>query len=86
MANFRRRRSAVRTASKSYYKWTAKHREDRFGSRFWLCTWPAWHDIVHHRRPSRRKERALELSLKLDRLDAEEALWPLSKRPHTYYW
>jgi hypothetical protein len=86
MANFRRRRSAVRTASKNYYKWAAELRQDRFGLRFWLSTWPAWHDIVHHRRPNRRKTRALERALEFDRLDTDDALWPLSKRPHTYYW
>jgi hypothetical protein len=86
MANFRRRRSAVRTASKTYYKWTAKRREDRFGSRSWLHSWPAWHDIIHHRRPNRRKARVLERALELDRLDPDEAVWPLSRRPHTYFW
>jgi hypothetical protein len=49
----------------------------------WLSRWPRWHDDLHHTRPARRQEKALERQ-------AEQGLeptdWPDHKRPHKYYW
>jgi hypothetical protein len=51
----------------------------------WLGSWPRWHDIIFHSRPRRRAERRFEHAV-LRGADADDLAWPLSKRPHEYYW
>lgn len=46
---------------------------------------PRWHDIIHHSRPRRAQEKRIARGIVTGRLLAEEALWPLSRRPHIYY-
>ena len=53
----------------------------------WLNSWPAWHDIVFHTRPRRRKEASVETEVAKGRVDPDEAVWPLgNSKPHKYYW
>ncbi len=52
-----------------------------------LASWPAWWDILHHRRPKRRCNRRMERAVLMGWLDADEAAWPLGNhKPHNYYW
>jgi hypothetical protein len=86
MANFKRRRPRLRTSGKRYDKWKARELEARFGPDFWLGSWPASWDILHHRRPRRRIEAATAAAIVRGDLDPETAVWPLNKRPHVYWW
>lgn len=55
----------------------------------WYCWYgsePRWHTIMHHTRPRRAKERALARLATMDRIDLDNATWPLGRRPLIYYW
>lgn len=47
---------------------------------------PKWHDVLYHNRPRRRKEAELLRAVLKGAVHHDEALWPLSRRPHCYYW
>lgn len=51
-----------------------------------MSSWPAWHDILHHSRPRRRCDKKIADDIRTDRVDADEAAWRPSKKPHQYYW
>jgi len=86
MANFRRRRSATNSSRGPHKtKWELSELEARYGRRVWMNNWPAAWDITFHRRPPRRHAKAIAHSI-VRGADPDEALWPLSKRPHVYYW
>ncbi len=53
---------------------------------WWGHQVPRSHDILYHTKPRRRNEAALARKVLLGRVDMEEALWPLEKKPHSYYW
>ena len=76
MAHFKRRRPRTSAAKR--------------GSRprgYWLASWPAYHDILFHNRPRRRKESRLLLKVRLDLVDPDDVAWPLgNNKPHVYYW
>jgi hypothetical protein len=58
--------------------------------------WPEWYkwhgsmprhwNLQHHTRPRRVRERVMQDKVRTGWVDAEEAIWPLSKKPHIYYW
>lgn len=73
MANFRRSLPRHRTVNMS--------RET-----YWLNTWPASYDIIYHTRPSRRAMSRLLRCVVTGQVDPDAVAWPLSKRPHVYYW
>jgi hypothetical protein len=50
-----------------------------------LKSYPRWHDIVFHRRPQRRRTKALERAI-LKGGDPDVTAWPLQRKPHVYYW
>lgn len=77
MAHYRRKHSAVNTRSR--YSPRARQTE-------WMNTWPAWWDIVFHRRPQRRRSRALENAVLRGYLDPDGIAWPLNRGKHRYYW
>lgn len=52
---------------------------------YWLRNWPKWWDVVYHTRPNRRRNRACEI-LVMQGVDPDQIAWPLSKKPHIYYW
>lgn len=52
----------------------------------WLANWPRWWDIVFHRRPERRRTKAMVRRIMLGQLDADDAAWPVPKKPHQYFW
>ena len=83
MANFKRNKPRLRTF-RGYSMRAGAARFDKYHSA-WMCSWPAWHDILHHRRPPRRKTAALERAV-LSGADADAIAWPTGKRPHLYYW
>lgn len=85
MANFRRAKPRTRTFGKRYDKWKAKRLEERNGYYWYMGSWPAWWDILHHRRPHRRKTKVVEFKV-MRGDDLDDLVWPLAKRPHTYYW
>lgn len=84
MAHFRRHKPRTRT-SRGY---SSRAGNERFKAHHanWMCWWPAWHDIIFHRRPHRRRTAELERAVLHDRVDADIAAWPTAKRPHKYYW
>jgi hypothetical protein len=47
---------------------------------------PAAWDIVMHTRPRRAAEKRLEKRILADAIDPDDTAWPLSKKPHTYFW
>lgn len=49
-------------------------------------SWPAWWDTLYHRRPQRRRERALCRAVLIGRRDPDEISWPSGRKPHVYYW
>jgi hypothetical protein len=51
-----------------------------------LNSYPSAWDIQYHTRPRRSKEKRLAKAILNDKIDADEAIWPLSKKPHIYYW
>lgn len=53
---------------------------------FWASGEPRWWTILHHTRPRRAQERALARVALMDRADLDEMIWPLSRKPHIYYW
>lgn len=53
---------------------------------WWSSGEPRWHDIVHHTRPRRARERAMAKKAVMDRIDLDGAVWPLSRKPKVYYW
>ena len=72
MAHFKRKRARV----------CGRHtRSDK--TRF---TWPNYWDILWHRRPHRRATKRIEHAILSGKLDPDNAAWPVSKRPHQYYW
>lgn len=86
MANFRRRRSSTNTSGTHITKWDLDKLERRLNHRrAWLNMWPAWHDIVFHRRPDRRRAAAVAHAI-LRGADPDEALWPVHHKPHRYWW
>lgn len=52
----------------------------------WLRHWPKWWDVVFHNRPRRSRTRHEARKVLIDPDYADRALWPLSKKPHIYYW
>jgi hypothetical protein len=56
------------------------------GGYWWSSSYPRSWDIQHHSRPRRAQERRLARLAVMDRIDFDEMIWPLSKKPHIYYW
>lgn len=81
MANFRRSRPALHTFSRRWEKRSRHPHAHLYG----MSSWPAWHDILHFRRPHRRTTKAMEHAV-LRGADPDDLAWPLVKRPHNYYW
>jgi hypothetical protein len=77
MAHYRRKRSAVHTRSRYSH---------RSSPTYWLSSWPAWWDIVFHRRPERRRARELVNAVLRGHVDPDAVAWPVPKKPHIYYW
>jgi len=87
MANHRRKRPGTRTfGNRSRDKWSVKEIEERGVHYHWLGSWPAYWDIIYLRRPVRRRDKAVARAVLMDRVDADEAIWSLHKKPHHYYW
>jgi len=51
-----------------------------------MSSYPAWWDRIFHTRPRRNQERMTLRAIVSGQLDPEEAVWPLPKKPHSYYW
>lgn len=51
-----------------------------------MGSWPRWHDVMHHTRPRRRRDRATASAVFHGKIDPENATWELSKKPHIFYW
>ena len=79
--HFRRKKPAIRTRGGNMPRNRVKGCEWR-----WMRNWPAFHDILHHRRPPRRRDKRLERASCMDRDDPDAACWPDWRRPHHYFW
>lgn len=86
MANFRRKKPALYTSGKRFNKWKGKEMEKRGIHYYWLDNWPSAWDLVYHRRPPRRRTKALEGVVMRGDRDPDDIAWPLAKKPHLYYW
>lgn len=86
MAHFKRNKPRTRTSGKRYDKWKVRRLEREGRYYWWMGSWPAWWDIVYHRRPQRRRTAALLNSVGRGRVDPDDAAWPLPKKPHKYFW
>ena len=84
--NHKRKRSRTRVRGRRMNKWQAKEIGSGYDKYGWLGNWPAWWDIVFHRRPHRRRAFATTRAVMLGKIDADAAVWPVSKKPHNYYW
>ncbi|WP_159805487.1 hypothetical protein [Litoreibacter roseus] len=86
MAHYKRKRSRLKGRNKGY---SAKGLERRLKVKAedlrWLQNYPRWHDKLHHIRPSRRAERKREREL-LKGIDPDNLAWPVSRKPHHYFW
>jgi hypothetical protein len=80
--HFRRKMPAARTRGGKM----PRERKDRVDDWRWLSNWPAWWDLVFHRRPPRRRDKRLERAVLFDRIDADAACWPTWRKPHKYFW
>jgi len=77
--------------SEHYFEWKRWH--DSMWPIWWPAryqmisgTWPKWHDILYHNRPRRSREKRIEKAILAGRLDPIEAIWPVEKKPHIFYW
>lgn len=87
MANFRRNKPRLRTSPHGLDKWRYKDLGvSDYNNWRWLTHWPRWWDIEHHTRPRRRVETRIAHAVKRGYLDADDTVWPLDKKPHSYYW
>jgi hypothetical protein len=51
-----------------------------------MSSWPAWWDILFHRRPKRRAEKHV-MDMLRHGADPDGLMWPLgSHKPHKYFW
>ncbi len=83
MAHYKRGYPRAASRGQKLDKWKAKKLGDEF---HWLYRWPRWWDVVHHRRPPRRRATAVKRAVFLGKIDPDAAIWPVNKKPHTYYW
>ncbi len=51
-----------------------------------MANWPRWWDIMHHTRPTRRKNRQTLNRIMRGVADPDEAFWRDGRRPHIFYW
>ena len=84
MANFKRKKPRART-SRGYSHRAGNKRFSEHHT-FWMCHWPAWWDIIFHRRPARARAAALERKVLNGAVDVDDATWPVNKKPHSYFW
>lgn len=84
MAHYKRKRPRT-TGGQKRDKWKAKKFKSIGRYYWWMGNWPAWWDIVFHTRPHRRRAAAVTHAV-LKGADADGANWPVSKKPHNYYW
>ncbi len=86
MAHYKRKRSRLAGRNKGY---SSKGLERRLVPQIeelrWLQNYPRSHDKLYHTRPRRRSERKQEREL-LKGSDPDGLVWPLSRKPHEYYW
>ncbi len=52
---------------------------------YWMSTPSSWNHTFHEK-PMRAKTRNLLAKIKNGSLDSKEAVFPLFKKPHIYYW
>lgn len=81
MAHYKRKYPRTASSGPHYSKWESKKR-----NRHWMSNYPRWWDVVFHTRPNRRANTRMMRSVFIGNVDEDEAVWPLSKKPHKYYW
>ena len=86
MANYKRKRSRVAGRNNGYSAKGLEHRLELDAKDVrWLRNWPRWYDKLHHTRPLRRAGKRMERDL-LKGDDPDNLVWPLSRKPHHYFW
>lgn len=86
MAHYKRKRPRTTGGQKQYDKWKAKKFKGVGRYYWWMGNWPRWWDIVFHTRPNRRRASVVTRNVLLGKVDVDDASWPVSKKPHIYYW
>ena len=84
--NHKRKRSRTSSTRDSYDARRIAKKHPALADYLWMRSWPEWWDIVFHRRPHRREAQQLVHAVKMDRVDCESVAWPVSKKPHSYFW
>lgn len=84
MAHYRRKRSRINQNRGSTNDIKRLYADSNIRWAWWQNT-PSHHHILYHTRPRRRQERQLEIAV-MKGEDPENIIWPLSKKPHHYYW
>lgn len=86
MAHYKRKRSRLAGRQKGYSGKGLERRLKLVSEDLrWLENWPRWHDKIYHTRPRRREESKLVREVLKDG-DPDNIAWPLSRKPHEYYW
>jgi hypothetical protein len=84
--HYKRKNARVRKGRRGWDERRIKKAHPVLSNWLWLHTWPESYDIIHHRRPRRRKEKNIAHAIVRGIIDPERAIWPVSKKPHEYYW
>ena len=74
MANYKRKRPVTSTTHHAV------------GGSTSMGSWPRAHDVTYHRRPQRRRAKEVTRQVFKGVVDADNAAWPVGKKPHVYYW
>jgi hypothetical protein len=85
MAHYKRKKPRI-SPSRGYSRNGLKHRlGDRHHKFAWIDNWPKYWDVLMHTKPSRRKQRKLEVAV-MKGEDPDNMTWPEGRKPHIYYW
>jgi hypothetical protein len=84
MANYKRKRPALRTFTHTSSRERLK-RNPAWNTR-WMDSWPAWHDVLYHRRFARRKEKKELQRIMNGYIELDTYCFAPNHKPHHYYW
>lgn len=85
MANHNRKKSRIRMPGGNMGR-ARLARIQKTGVEYcWYGRTPAWWNIMRHHRPSRRKTKEMEGRI-VKGEDFENMAWPVSRKPHIYYY
>lgn len=84
MANYKKRKSRVCMGRGSHNDLKRRFKDDTSRWLWWMGT-PRYWRLTQMTRPKRRLEKKLLHDI-LRGADADDIAWPVTKKPHWYYW